>query len=178
MSTLGPGTYVLILFLKQHRSIAVGKLGKIGFPPGYYAYVGSAFGPGGLAARLKHHLFSDARPHWHIDYLRRQAKTEQLWLTEFNQPLEHSWASVLEQFSNSAQAFRGFGCSDCKCPSHIFYFPGPPPFKRFRESADKTVESNGRIRQFLLNERRMPCPTDNTIPISFRNSPKDITSSA
>jgi Uri superfamily endonuclease len=153
MSTLGPGTYVLILFLKQQRSIAVGKLGKTSFPSGYYAYVGSAFGPGGLAARLGHHLFSNARPHWHIDYLSRHAKTEELWLTEFDQPREHSWASVMERLRISAPAFKGFGCTDCKCPSHLFYFPGPPPFKRFRESADKTVESNGRIRQFLLNDQ-------------------------
>lgn len=153
MSTLGPGSYVLILFLKQHKSITVGKLGKISFPAGYYAYVGSAFGPGGLAARLRHHLFSNARPHWHIDYLRCHARTEEIWTTEFDQPLEHPWASMLERLNNSDHTFRGFGCSDCKCPSHLFYFNGPPPFKRFRESAEKTLEGNGRIQQFLLNDQ-------------------------
>ncbi len=66
-----PGTYSLLLYLPRTRLIRVGKLGEFGFANGHYCYVGSAFGPGGLRARLRHHARPAARPHWHIDYLRR-----------------------------------------------------------------------------------------------------------
>src|SRR5262245_30517552 len=69
-----PGTYVLILYVAQDGNIAIGSLGKHRVPPGCYAYVGSAFGPGGLRARLTHHVNAASKLHWHIDYLRRQAE--------------------------------------------------------------------------------------------------------
>jgi Uri superfamily endonuclease len=71
MHTDGKGVYVLILYLPYRRTIQIGRLGKFNFSDGYYAYVGSAFGPGGLAARLSHHLRRSHKPRWHIDYLRR-----------------------------------------------------------------------------------------------------------
>ncbi len=60
LSKLGQGSYILILHLNRPERIAVGKLGKCSFPAGYYTYVGSALGPGGLASRLKHHLHTTA----------------------------------------------------------------------------------------------------------------------
>src|ERR1017187_2023294 len=46
-----PGTYVLVLRCSSNRTIRVGCLGSIRLRPGYYLYVGSGFGPGGLRAR-------------------------------------------------------------------------------------------------------------------------------
>ena len=51
------------------KRIDIGSLGRFDILPGFYAYVGSAFGAGGLRARIGHHLESTAWPHWHIDYL-------------------------------------------------------------------------------------------------------------
>ena len=62
------GPYVLIASLDRVKSIEIGRLGKYQVVPGFYAYVGSAFGSGGLRARIGHHLESTAAPHWHIDY--------------------------------------------------------------------------------------------------------------
>jgi Uri superfamily endonuclease len=67
------GTYILILHLSVPARLRIGRLGVLDFPAGHHAYVGSAFGSGGLRGRLKHHLFPAAKPHWHIDYLRRSA---------------------------------------------------------------------------------------------------------
>ena len=64
-----PGTYALILVSSSDRWIEIGKLGKFLIQPGYYVYAGSAFGPGGLKARIAHHMRISQRPHWHIDYL-------------------------------------------------------------------------------------------------------------
>ena len=59
------GTYVLIASVAQMKRLEVGRLGAYDIVPGFYAYVGSAFGTGGLRARLGHHLESAASPHWH-----------------------------------------------------------------------------------------------------------------
>ena len=56
------GTYVLIASVPQMKRIAIGQLGKFDIVPGFYAYVGSAFGAGGLCARIGHHLESTAAP--------------------------------------------------------------------------------------------------------------------
>ena len=51
-----PGTYALILRASTAQTIQIGRLGDLVMQPGYYIYVGSAFGPGGLAARVGRHL--------------------------------------------------------------------------------------------------------------------------
>ena len=64
-----PGTYILVLRSTEHCSVKVGRLGVLRLEPGYYAYAGSALGPGGVGARLGRHLRGPRRAHWHIDYL-------------------------------------------------------------------------------------------------------------
>ena len=48
------GTYVLIASVPQMKRLGIGQLGEFDIVPGYYAYVGSAFGAGGLYARISH----------------------------------------------------------------------------------------------------------------------------
>ena len=50
-----PGTYALVVRVSGRSEIAVGKLGVLAAQPGFYVYVGSAMGPGGLAARIGRH---------------------------------------------------------------------------------------------------------------------------
>ena len=50
-----PGTYVLLMRLSKRLDISVGTLGVLSAQAGYYVYVGSALGPGGLAARVGRH---------------------------------------------------------------------------------------------------------------------------
>jgi Uri superfamily endonuclease len=49
------GTYALVFTAKRKKRLIIGKLGTLTLQPGYYVYVGSAFGPGGLKARIGHH---------------------------------------------------------------------------------------------------------------------------
>lgn len=116
-----PGTYILVLLLPETVNLQVGKLGSFDFAAGFYAYVGSAMGPGGLSARLRHHLRITNKPHWHIDYLRRAAKVEEIWYREERTILEHYWADILSQLNKVAEPVKGFGASDCHCFSHLFY---------------------------------------------------------
>jgi Uri superfamily endonuclease len=127
-----PGSYLLHLYLKNHKTVQIGRLGKFDFPAGYYIYAGSAFGSGGLAARLKHHLNSCAAPHWHIDYLRKEAAVREIWFAEQKDRREHHWASVLHGLKGSAVPALGFGASDCNCYAHLFHFRKRPLLSAFQ----------------------------------------------
>ena len=122
LPTLGKGTYLLILYLSSIREIRIGKLGVVVFRKGYYVYIGSAFGPGGLTARLRHHLRISPHPHWHIDYLRQYASVQAIRVCEDPSTLEHQWADCLKTMEGAIIPAPGFGSSDCTCETHLFYF--------------------------------------------------------
>lgn len=128
-----PGTYALILELRAPTEITVGRLGAIHFDAPFYLYVGSAFGPGGLVARLRHHLGSAKRPHWHIDYLRSAARIRDIWTTSDPRHMECAWYAAAARMHGSSSV-AGFGSSDCTCPSHLVVLPHLPKrtaFQRF-----------------------------------------------
>jgi Uri superfamily endonuclease len=114
-----PGTYALVFSLSAPRSVRVGALGSITFEPGYLVYVGSAFGPGGLHARVTRHARRDKPTRWHIDYLRGHLELEEVWLTTSARRWEHDWADRLSESLDIAAA--RFGASDCHCASHLFH---------------------------------------------------------
>lgn len=128
-----PGTYVLILHAPVQFSARIGKLGQLTGPAGYYLYSGSAFGPGGIASRLKHHQRIAQRPHWHIDYLRRELPLVGLWYSYDPVKREHDWASILSGLEGASFPMTGFGSSDCNCASHLIYSPNRPDIACFRE---------------------------------------------
>ena len=90
-----------------------------------YLYAGSAFGPGGLAARLKHHLDVAKRPHWHIDHLRSVADVTRVWTTTDPRRLECTFARAARAL-RGARGVEGFGASDCRCASHLVALPRRP----------------------------------------------------
>jgi len=114
----GKGSYIIVLYLDKSKKIQIGKLGQLKFKKGYYAYVGSAFGPGGLKSRIKHHIEPKKSYHWHIDYLDPAVK--EVWVSGYGERLEHEWAGLLGEIAS--EKIIGFGCSDCSCESHLFYF--------------------------------------------------------
>ena len=119
------GTYILVLFLNKDSIIKVGALKEIEFPKGYYAYVGSGMGGKGsstLESRVKRHLSSNKKFHWHIDYFLNCKSTTmiRLYLIPCIYRLECVIAKDLIKYSDSH--IKGFGSSDCSCKSHLFYF--------------------------------------------------------
>jgi Uri superfamily endonuclease len=126
-----PGTYTLILELTVKHIVDVGKLGRFEFHPGIYIYLGSAYGPGGLRARLRRHLRGGCRPHWHIDYLRMVGEVlgyGYLIATEDNSsvtPTECQWSQVLTALPGVSIPSAKFGASDCKsgCRAHLIRVP-------------------------------------------------------
>ena len=155
MRTKGPGsqsgTYVLILEAPEGASISTGRLGELALEPGWYAYVGSAFGPGGVAARCRHHRQIAKRPHWHIDYLRVVCELREIWFSHDPQRREHAWAGVLLGSRGARQPFAGFGATDCGCGSHLFRFSSPPSFDGFRRRLKKAFPEHQQVLRELVH---------------------------
>ena len=113
------GSYILLIELPQEQVVTAGSLKAICFPGGYYAYVGSAMN--GFESRIGRHLKGNKRPHWHIDYLLQKASITDIILCETGERIECTIAQALEgQFDS----IPGFGSSDCKCNSHLFFATG------------------------------------------------------
>ncbi len=128
----GKGTYILHLELESEKRLLVGKFGAIRLAVGPYAYVGRAFGPGGLAARLAHHLKGAASMHWHIDFLRPHARVREIWFGHTSPSDEHLWIRALSQIRGVTVPVEGFGSSDCRCRSHLVRFTRAPARATFR----------------------------------------------
>jgi Uri superfamily endonuclease len=114
------GVYQLHLRLDKPKRIRVGKLGIFTFPAGRYIYTGSAMN--GLIGRLRRHLKKRKKLHWHIDYLLRHAKIETIFVLETGERVECQLNSLTLSLPNAKVVVKGFGCSDCRCPSHLVYF--------------------------------------------------------
>jgi Uri superfamily endonuclease len=138
------GTYVLIAQVLQMKRLDIGSLGRFDIIPGFYAYVGSAFGSGGLRGRIHHHLESTAEPHWHIDYLLRVASPIEVWFTTADRKLEHHWAELMENARGFRVPIPRFGSSDYhrSRASHLFYSKRRPSLRWFRE---KMIEVFGGV---------------------------------
>jgi Uri superfamily endonuclease len=136
------GTYLLILRLERDIvGLPVGKLGALDFPAGYYLYVGSAFGPGGMPARLAYHVRREkARPHWHIDYLRTQGHLEEAWCVACSERLERLWVDALSAERVVQTIAPGFGASDSPCKSHLFFSPIRPQPRLLTDTLLRCVE--------------------------------------
>ena len=116
-----PGIYTLIILLPQARQITVGSLGVIDFARGFYSYTGSARGPGGLRRIDRHIQVSEGirkTRRWHIDYLLPIARFQEVFITKTSLDLE---CSIADDIGKRLLPVPGFGCTDCRCISHLHY---------------------------------------------------------
>ena len=109
------GPYILIVDLTIEKTITIGRLGAITFGAGRYAYVGSAMA--GLEQRISRHLRKEKKLHWHIDYLLQAASIHSVLTFESRRTAE---CKLAQAFAKRFGCIHGFGCSDCKCKSHLF----------------------------------------------------------
>ena len=112
-----PGTYILLIVLGSDTELEVGALGTILFPEGTYCYVGSAMG--GLDQRVSRHISREKRVRWHIDRLTLVADSVDSYISYPDYIPECVLASMAER-SGMEPFADGFGCSDCKCRTHLF----------------------------------------------------------
>lgn len=114
------GNYCLIINMKKNSTIEIGAKGNLFFKKGYYVYVGSALGS--LSKRVKRHLSNDKKKHWHVDYLLLNKNTEikQVIYTYCTKKIECDISHNINK--NTPNYIKSFGCTDCNCDSHLYYF--------------------------------------------------------
>ncbi len=142
-----PGTYVFFCSAETNALLDIGSLGRVRLRPGFYAYVGSALGAGGLRARLAHHFHVTETPRWHIDYLRRRTRIERVWYSYGSKRREHQWAAAMGAVLDGSVPVARFGSSDCQCASHLFYFESLPSVHVFAAGLDKFEGKRPRLHQ-------------------------------
>lgn len=115
------GTYVLIIENHADTEMEIGKIGRIAFKRGFYAYVGSALS--GLEQRIARHLRYPGdrkKVHWHIDYFLASSGVD---VTEvvFAETKARKECAIATIMSRDGASIAHFGCSDCTCKSHLFF---------------------------------------------------------
>lgn len=116
------GAYALILPVAHSIALPWRKQ-TLQLPAGCYVYAGNANGAGGIRGRLRHHLRSGKRPHWHVDHLTNAARLAYAFIG-----IAGSECDVVARLS-AANVFEvplaGFGSSDCRtCSSHLLRYAG------------------------------------------------------
>lgn len=111
------GIYCLLIDVKKNINIKIGALGNIFFKKGKYVYVGSA--QNSVEKRVSRHFSKNKKIKWHIDYLLSNQNVEiiKAFCKKAGKEEECKTASVLKE---SHMPIKSFGCSDCRCFSHLF----------------------------------------------------------
>jgi len=108
-----PGAYLLLIELGEAVAIWRPRRGRLG--PGQYLYAGSAYGPGGLKARIARHMRRNKTRRWHIDQVTGRGKVRGAWVWPMG-----SECAFVELCSGVPIALEGFGSTDCtRCSSHL-----------------------------------------------------------
>lgn len=119
------GAYFLVVQLDEPV-----KLRNWNLSSGYYVYVGS--GMKGLHTRINRHLRRRKKLKWHIDYLLVHAKKVVPIPVVASERLECEMAKAVSEICDLA--VKDFGCSDCNCDSHLFFFErNPISNKKFQD---------------------------------------------
>ncbi len=114
--------YAMLFTLEKPITITIRSLGSISLGKRIYAYIGSARGPGGLRARINHHLRRHKRrKHWHIDYITVNPVFKPLKLVyiETSMDLEEELVERILSTRQYSIVVQGFGSSDKKSISHL-----------------------------------------------------------
>jgi Uri superfamily endonuclease len=127
------GCYCLVIRLNDDEQLKIGKKLNISFNKGYYVYIGSAMN--NLGSRVKRHLSKTKKLHWHIDYLLKYAQIEEVIYND-GKKVE---CDLSQQLAKNNEFIRDFGCSDCRCESHLYYF------KNKKEAIEEVVDAYNAI---------------------------------
>jgi Uri superfamily endonuclease len=119
------GVYLILVELTEAAEIQVRSGRRFRLETGFYGYVGSALS--GLEKRIARHLGNRKKLYWHIDYLLHRAVVRMAISAETSRKEECFIAHALSQ---RLPVIPGFGSSDCRCPSHLFFSQDLPTIKR------------------------------------------------
>ncbi len=118
-----PGCYLLLLRLPRAVALEYGTR-RSRLANGYYVYCGSA--QGGLQARVPRHLRANRGKHWHIDRLLDHARVIDVQIRVSLQREDECMLARQVSSWPEAKPIIGFGAGDCRCPTHLYFFPKRP----------------------------------------------------
>ncbi|MCD6476680.1 MAG: GIY-YIG nuclease family protein [Candidatus Aenigmarchaeota archaeon] len=111
------GIYILLIRISKNIQVKIGSLGKINFNKGIYAYVGSA--QNNLEKRVQRHKAKNKKLRWHIDYLLNNKFVKIIKIFYKNSGKKEE-CKIAKKLNKTEKPILNFGCSDCKCKSHLF----------------------------------------------------------
>jgi Uri superfamily endonuclease len=114
------GSYILFIHIIEQIPVSFRRKTAV-LEPGYYLYIGSAYGGGGLSSRLHRHIRKSKKKHWHIDQvtMSKSSSIEGIAVS-IGKDNECEIAQKLSKIEGM-NSIEGFGNSDCNsCSSHFF----------------------------------------------------------
>jgi Uri superfamily endonuclease len=115
------GAYALLVRLHRPLRPGISAFGDPILRPGAYIYCGSAYGSGGLAARVARHLRSGKPLRWHIDRLTEAGRIAGVAVRVGGYECDLLDALIAD---GATIPIPGFGSSDCRrCPAHLVAAP-------------------------------------------------------
>ena len=116
------GTYTLLLELGTDATVTFGAAGDRALAAGWFAYTGSAHGPGGLARVDRHRALAEGRRdvrHWHIDHLLSHPAVRLAGATRSVGLDAECRVARSIAGADGVAAVAGIGASDCDCDTHL-----------------------------------------------------------
>lgn len=113
------GVYTIVVEVAEDLDVEVGSLGIIHLERGYYAYTGSGLGKGALSVRgrVSRHISRAKRLKWHIDFLLSHPRALVVGVVASRASKEYECVVALNLAKGGF--VKRFGCSDCRCKSHL-----------------------------------------------------------
>lgn len=111
------GAYALLIRLDEPLKLNIPKFRGHRLIPGDYAYCGSAYGPGGIRARVSRHLRARKQLRWHVDRL-----TADGWIVQVGVIVSGLECKLVAEIMlrGGIIPLPGFGSSDCRrCAAHL-----------------------------------------------------------
>jgi len=116
-----PGAYVLLIELDRRLPLDLPAFRGAAIAPGIYGYCGSAYGFGGIRARVAHHLRQDKAVRWHVDRLTLAGRVSRVGIRLAGHECDLV-GTLLDRGGDPV--LPGFGSSDCRgCPAHLLRLP-------------------------------------------------------
>jgi endonuclease-3 len=133
------GTYTLVVQFDTAQHLTIGAAGEYAFPTGWYAYTGSAFGPGGLARIDRHRTVATGENqtrHWHVDYILGCPAVE--LVDDVRSPGVDAECAIVDAIvEGGPDRVDGIGASDCACAGHLV---GPCDREPLRDAIERAHE--------------------------------------
>lgn len=118
MLTREVGAYLLLIRLKNPIFVSISRKMRCHISSGFYVYSGSAYGAGGIRARVSRHFHRNKTVHWHIDHLTQTAND--LYATIVPRGNECVLLGKMLDQKGIELSIPGFGSSDCHtCKTHL-----------------------------------------------------------